>query len=1228
MQSGSVLAEIGLGRNERIYSKEVHNGAVSVENGDRTQYVIYPWAESAAGDRPEEDEEEPGGPVQETPEIASAPRSLYVDDRGVIYAKYTASSDVSAAQVTWTTSDDSVIWINSTLKNGNTLSAEVRGNGPGTATVTVSLENGMSASVTIEVISAPDGTFSYTVLNPANGSARVLPNISLTQKLQIAYDVEEIALNQGYLTIYEYETDQLVEAISVSDAKRSKLNEVEFNTRYPLEPGTTYYVLADVGLVRNADAPTQLSAGISRKGDWSFTTANLSVYDRIMTEKELFLEHPEFLTGDRFLKNVNTVYGNMIASIDRYDHGMASLFYVAENIQGGDPITVLVSTVLTFAKIANLPEETQEDMVKAILLYATQSENYMNNVNDNIWVEHGTDIAEAVREVTPEGTKVEISKCIRAIYGSLEGNMPEFFPEYDETFMTGLIQDTDFDNAFVKKLKDLFGADVDTLSVFELSMIGVKIFTEYLSTRQIAVDLLITLQEEMKRAGLADDTYETLERIKSQIIGYPSLREGLVDFIPEMEDILFVFIGAVNTPLDYTKFSLGAKAVSFVYEQVAGSTEEILNVYAGAIYSAKLRCILEFEKTRFQEFRATTGDIQTFKTMYQLYIAALYQTGNALLKVDIDDQSRKQLNTILKDLEKYSYASYRDACLDYAQDYIICIGAQLEYEIRDGKAYITGFPEDTSAQTQTPSWMRTMSAAKAATESLILTSEAGEQSWLVIPEEIDGYPVAGIDDRAFEGNTTLHSVYVSAQLESVGEEAFSQCASLETVDFLQGVQSIGESAFANSSVEIVSLGSSATIVGVRAFAGCSSLQYIVTDNMDTTFAEDIITDSSDVKIIALPGSAAEKYAEENDLNLVTPEPSVQAIRVERQPDKTHYTVGETLDLGGMVLDLTMSDGSHEKATSGWLAVGETDLVGNPIVTVFYGTNSTQFTINVTESESTDSGQNSGNGGSSGSNGEMMFGISIDDAKNGSITITPKRTPRGSVVTITAKPDAGYVLDSLQVFDRSGDEIALRKSGDRYTFIMPASQVSVKAVFAKQNVQSVNLFLDVLESDYFYDAVLWAASSGITAGTSGKTFSPNAACTRAQTITMLWRAAGSPKPRSSTNPFLDVKESDYYYEAVLWAVENGITAGTGGTTFSPDAVCTRSQVITFLYRDGGTKTAGTIPFADIYKDAYYCDAVQWAVQEGITAGTGPDTFSPEADCTRAQIVTFLYCYMGK
>ncbi len=252
-----------------------------------------------------------------------------------------------------------------------------------------------------------------------------------------------------------------------------------------------------------------------------------------------------------------------------------------------------------------------------------------------------------------------------------------------------------------------------------------------------------------------------------------------------------------------------------------------------------------------------------------------------------------------------------------------------------------------------------------------------------------------------------------------------------------------------------------------------------------------------------------------------------------------------------------------------------------------------------------------------------YDVSADKTENGAIAVSPKSASKGDTVTITATPDKGYTLESLTVLDKDGKALALTdKGGGKYTFTMPAGKITVKAVFMDDNTM-LNFFTDVHAEDYYYDAVLWAAQKGITGGMSDTLFAPNTACTRAQIVTFLWRAAGSPEPKALSS-FADVPADAYYAKAVAWAVENGITNGTTDTTFGPDETCTRAHGVTFLSRAAKANTAsGNSNFADVDANAYYASAVKWAVDNGITNGIGSSLFGPDSSCTRAQIVTFLY-----
>ena len=250
-----------------------------------------------------------------------------------------------------------------------------------------------------------------------------------------------------------------------------------------------------------------------------------------------------------------------------------------------------------------------------------------------------------------------------------------------------------------------------------------------------------------------------------------------------------------------------------------------------------------------------------------------------------------------------------------------------------------------------------------------------------------------------------------------------------------------------------------------------------------------------------------------------------------------------------------------------------------------------------------------------------------ETERGSVSSNVKNASKGSTVTITVEPEDGFQLADLTVTDKDGNELPLTDKGDgKYTFTMPAGKVEVNATFAEKIETSP--FADVSTDAYYYEAVKWAAEQGITGGVGGGLFAPDQSCTRAQIVTFLWRAAGSPEPKSMRS-FSDVPEDSYYAKAVAWAVENGITVGTSATTFSPDATCTRAQGVTFLFRAAKASADGAPAFRDVAADAYYAAAVKWATDNSVTNGIGGGLFGSDNDCTRAQIVTFLWrLYAGK
>ena len=379
--------------------------------------------------------------------------------------------------------------------------------------------------------------------------------------------------------------------------------------------------------------------------------------------------------------------------------------------------------------------------------------------------------------------------------------------------------------------------------------------------------------------------------------------------------------------------------------------------------------------------------------------------------------------------------------------------------------------------------------------------------------------------------------------------------------------------------------------------------------------------------------------------------------------KGRYTVSGTLDTNSGILSLSAKDSAGNESAQQLALItrqtryavtvngsyadasGEGKYAAGSIVTVRAGSRSgytfngwtsdssvvfddasaaeTTFTmpdgsVTVTANWSRDGGSYS----SGRDDSDPSYAVGIPDkTENGSVSVSPKNASQGDRVTVTVKPDAGYELDSLKVLDKDGKELELTDKGDgRFTFIMPAGKVEVTATFTEE--VKISPFRDVPTDAYYYEAVKWAQKKGITGGIGNDLFGPYQPCTRAQIVTFLWRAAGSPVVNYAMD-LADVSGDAYYAEAVRWALSQGITTGTADGRFAPDATCTRAQGMTFLFRASKASADGAPAFSDVAADAYYAEAVKWATDNGITNGTTSSTFSPGSGCTRAQIVTFLW-----
>ena len=518
-----------------------------------------------------------------------------------------------------------------------------------------------------------------------------------------------------------------------------------------------------------------------------------------------------------------------------------------------------------------------------------------------------------------------------------------------------------------------------------------------------------------------------------------------------------------------------------------------------------------------------------------------------------------------------------------------------------------------------------------------------------------------IGREAFNGCESLKEAIIPSGVTKIPDFAFTGCLALEKVELPEGITSIGEYAFdltvdktdngdfvnENPKLKFINIPSTVTSIsgnflgGVKANGGTALIfEGNTPPSFETHALAGISGEGVNQPTVYYPAEAVEAYTaegsalvtnnlvsapeegeENNNQYSLTVTPSATSVY---ENNTISFTVESTLPQDAALTvessDTTVATAALSSDQKSITVTGVKEGTATITVSIKLGDvvlDSDSVTVTVDERGT------SGGGGGGGSSSSGDYIVSVDKTTHGKVTVSPSRADKGDTVTITVKPDTGYELDELTVTDKNGNEIKLTEKADnKFTFKMPGSKVTVETSFKLIETEPENPFTDISKNDYFYDAVLWAADKGITSGVTDTLFAPNSSCTRAQMVTFLWRANGSPVVDYAMN-FTDVPADAYYTDAVRWAVSEGITSGTSATTFAPDMTVTRAQTVTFLYRAAGTPAVSGGSFADVAADAYYADAVAWAVKEGITSGTGGNSFSPDAPCTRGQIVTFLY-----
>ena len=491
----------------------------------------------------------------------------------------------------------------------------------------------------------------------------------------------------------------------------------------------------------------------------------------------------------------------------------------------------------------------------------------------------------------------------------------------------------------------------------------------------------------------------------------------------------------------------------------------------------------------------------------------------------------------------------------------------------------------------------------------------------------------GLSRDTFLDCKNLTTVVMPDSMEVFGEYCFARCTSLKSLELPKNTRVVEYGAFESTGLEQIVIPEGCTHVGGYAFSDCDSLTEVVFPDSVFYIGDYTFRSNDAIDTVVLPTSL------KSVPRGMFMDSSIREVVI---PDGV-TTISSQAFWWAEKLEKVVIPPSVE-------AIGSLGIFQeNPLLTVYCWRGSyIQYYCEENEIPYVLMDEDPE---------EPLYHVWTNVVGRGTVAVEPEVVPSGRYVEFTVQPEPGESLEDLTVYYFSEEELDFdigQLDEDTYIFQMPACDVLIDAVFSGAEPEPTepeptepeptepeptepeptepeyeNPFTDVAETDFYYDAVLWALEEGVTAGTSDNTFSPYNPCQRAQVVTFLWRAMGCPEPVSAENPFTDVKETDFYYKAVLWAVEQGITNGMTANTFGPYGICNRAQVVTFLHRALGKPSGPSVnPFGDVKPGDYYYDAVLWAVGAGVTSGVDASVFGPGFDCVRGQVVTFLYRALAK